>query len=121
MHENDDAAAVPDDGTWKLRLYVAGQTQNCLLAFANLKRLCEEHLAGRYQIEVVDLLQNPRLAAGDQILAVPTLVRRLPPPFKKIVGNLADREKVLVGLDLRPSSPVESHAPPPPREFDHDG
>ena len=87
---------------WELRLYVAGQTPNSLKAFANLKRICEEHLTGRYKIEVIDLLENPRLAAGDQIVAIPTLVCRLPLPIRKIVGNLADTERVLVGLDLRP-------------------
>ncbi len=89
-------------GHWELRLYVAGQTPNSLKAFANLKRICEEHLTGQYTIEVIDLLENPRLAAGDQIVAIPTLVRKLPAPIRKIVGNLADTERVLVGLDLRP-------------------
>lgn len=91
------------DGYYNLRLYVAGQTHKSITALANLKTICEEHLAGRYRIEVVDLLQQPQLAAGDQILAVPTLVRRLPEPLKKIIGNLSDRERVLVGLDLRPA------------------
>ena len=86
---------------WYLRLYVAGETPRATAALANLKKLCEEHLSGRYEIEVVDLLKNPRLAAGDQILAVPTLVRRLPPPMKKIIGDLSNEERVLVGLDLR--------------------
>ena len=80
---------------------MAGQTPRALAAFANLKRLCEEHLGGRYTIEVIDLLQNPQLAAGDQILAVPTLVRKLPEPMKKIIGELSNSERVLVGLDLR--------------------
>jgi circadian clock protein KaiB len=84
-----------------LRLYVAGQTPKCIRAFANLKRICEEYLAGRYHIEMVDLLENPQLARGDQILAVPTLVRRLPEPMKKIIGDLSNTERVLVGLDLR--------------------
>ena len=84
-----------------LRLYVAGQTRKSLAAFANLKKICEEHLEGRYKIEVIDLLENPQLAKGDQILAIPTLVRQLPPPLKKIIGDLSDTEKVLVGLDLR--------------------
>jgi len=88
-----------------LRLYVAGQTPRSIAAFANLKRICEEHLAGRYQIEVVDLIQNPQLAKGDQILAVPTLVRRLPEPVRKIIGDLSNKERVLVGLDIR--SPAE--------------
>src|SRR5579884_2882042 len=88
---------------WRLRLYVAGNTPNSIAAFANLKDLCETHLGGQYQIEVIDLLQNPQLARGDQIIAVPTLVRRLPQPVKKIIGDLSNRERVLVGLDLRPA------------------
>lgn len=84
-----------------LRLYVAGQTPRSVLALNNLKTICEEHLAGRYQIEVVDLLVDPTLARGDQILALPTLIRRLPPPVKKIIGDLTNAEHVLVGLDLR--------------------
>jgi circadian clock protein KaiB len=87
---------------WKLRLYVAGMTPRAVAAFHNLKNLCETHLTGCYDIEVVDLLANPRLAEGDQIVAVPTLVRRLPPPMKKIIGDLSNEERVLVGLDLRP-------------------
>lgn len=85
-----------------LRLYIAGQTPKCMRAFTNLKRICEEHLADRYRIEIIDLLQNPQLARGDQILAVPTLVRHLPEPVKKIIGDLSNTERVLVGLDLRP-------------------
>jgi circadian clock protein KaiB len=92
------------EGYYNLRLYVAGQTTKSITALANLKNICEEHLAGRYQIEVIDLLEHPQLAAGDQILAVPTLVRRLPEPLKRIIGNLSDMERVLVGLDLRPVS-----------------
>jgi circadian clock protein KaiB len=88
---------------WQLRLYVAGQTAKSLTAFANLKRLCEEHLAGRYTIEVVDLLQRPQLAEGDQIVAIPTLVRKLPQPVRKIIGDLSSSERVLVGLQLRPA------------------
>ena len=87
--------------TYELRLYVAGQTARSLAAFANLKRICDEHLKGQYQIEVVDLLRNPQLAKGDQILALPTLVRKLPPPVKKIIGDLSNTERVLVGLNLR--------------------
>jgi circadian clock protein KaiB len=87
---------------WELRLYVAGQTPKCLAAFANLKQLCETHLAGAYRIELVDLLQHPQLAQGDQILAIPTLVRKLPEPMKKIIGDLSNTERVLIGLDLRP-------------------
>ncbi len=86
---------------WRLRLYVAGQTPRSVTALANLKKVCEKHVTGRYKIEVLDLLTNPRLAAGDQILAIPTLVRRLPPPVKKIIGDLSNEERVLVGLDLR--------------------
>ena len=86
---------------YKLRLYVAGQTPKSLRAFANLKVLCEAHLKGRYQIEVVDLLEHPRLARGDQIVAIPTLVRKLPPPLRKIIGDLSSTERVLVGLDVR--------------------
>ena len=84
-----------------LRLYVAGQTPRSVMALSNLKTICEEHLAGRYEIEVVDLLVDPTLARGDQILALPTLIRRLPPPMKKIIGDLTSAEQVLVGLDLR--------------------
>lgn len=97
-------SVVPPVETWDLRLYVAGMTPRAVAALANLEHLCEEHLAGRYRIEVVDLLQNPRLAAGEQIVALPTLVRKLPPPVKKIIGDLSDEERVLVGLDLRPRS-----------------
>ena len=85
-----------------LRLYVAGQTPRAVRAFANLRKICEEHLAGRYSIEVIDLIENPALGRGDQILAVPTLVRQLPTPIKKIIGDLSNTERVLVGLDLRP-------------------
>ncbi len=93
----------PDEPVkWDLRLYVAGQTPRAIAALENLKRICEEHLAGQYRIEVVDLLQNPQLARGDQILAVPTLVRKLPEPVRKIIGDLSNTERVLVGLDLRP-------------------
>lgn len=87
---------------WDLHLYVAGQTPRCITAFANLKKLCEEHLEGKYRIQVVDLLENPQLAEGDQILAIPTLVRRLPTPLRKVIGDLSNTERVLVGLDLRP-------------------
>ena len=86
--------------TWHLRLYVAGQTPKSIAAFANLKKICEEHLKGQYTIEVIDLLENPRLAKGDQILAVPTLVRKLPIPIRKIIGDLSNTERVLVGLNL---------------------
>lgn len=96
------AAPAVSRGTWELRLYVAGQTPRSLTAFANLKKICEEHLSGKYRIEVIDLLKNPQLARGDQILAVPTLVRKLPVPVRKIIGDLSNTERVLVGLDLRP-------------------
>jgi circadian clock protein KaiB len=89
------------DKEWELRLYVAGQTPKSLAAFANLKKICEEHLAGEYHIEVIDLLKNPQLASGDQILAIPTLVRKLPEPIRKIIGDLSNTERVLVGLDIR--------------------
>ncbi len=97
-----NSSTSPDDEIWELRLYVAGQTPKSLTAFANLRKICEEHLAGKYQIEVIDLLENPTLARGDQILAIPTLVRKLPEPVKKIIGDLSNKERVLVGLDIRP-------------------
>jgi circadian clock protein KaiB len=86
---------------WELRLYVAGQTARSRAAFSNLKQICELHLPDRYSIEVIDLLEQPELSRGDQILAIPTLVRRLPKPMRKIIGDLSDTERVLVGLDLR--------------------
>ena len=91
------------NGHYRLRLYVAGQTPRSISAFTNLKMICEVHLQGRYELEIVDLLQKPQLARGDQILAIPTLVRRLPQPVKKIIGDLSNTERVLVGLDLRPA------------------
>ncbi|HKV93194.1 MAG TPA: circadian clock KaiB family protein [Candidatus Angelobacter sp.] len=93
----------PHKAIWELRLYVAGMTPTSIRAFENLKKLCEEHLHGAYRIQVVDLLEKPMLARGDQIIAVPTLVRRLPTPVKKIIGDLSNTERVLVGLDLRPA------------------
>jgi circadian clock protein KaiB len=93
-------SVTPDAEVWYLRLYVAGESPKSLRAFANLKRLCENHLDHPYEIEIVDLLQNPRLAQGDEILAVPTLVRRLPAPMRKIIGDLSDEDRVLVGLQL---------------------
>lgn len=95
-------STTPKSEVFLLRLYVAGQTPKSMLAFANLKKICEEHLAGRYEIEVVDLLKNPTLARGDQILAIPTLVRKLPEPVRKIIGDLSNTERVLIGLDLLP-------------------
>ena len=88
---------------WELRLYVAGNTPNSIAAFSNLKQICESHMGGRYRIEIIDLLRNPQLASGDQIIAIPTLVRRLPTPIKKIIGDLSNRERVLIGLDLKPA------------------
>ena len=96
-----DNRTMEDPGFWNLRLYVAGQTPRSLAAFANLKSLCETHLHGRYSIEVVDLMQHPQLAEGDQIIAIPTLVRKLPQPIRKIIGDLSNEEKALVGLDLK--------------------
>jgi circadian clock protein KaiB len=96
-----EAKTDATEGIWKLRLYVAGQTQKSITAFANLKKICEEHLAGKYRIEVIDLLKNPQLAKGDQIIAIPTLIKKLPEPLKKIIGDMADTERVLVGLDIR--------------------
>ena len=98
---SDAVLAPPDDPVWQLRLYVAGRTPKSVAAFVNLKRICEQHLQGRYCVEVIDLLEQPQLAKGDQIFAVPTLVRQLPPPLKKIIGDLSNEERVLVGLDLR--------------------
>jgi circadian clock protein KaiB len=97
-------AAVDAPERWNLRLYVAGQSPKSLKAFANLTRLCEEHLPGQYEIEIVDLVANPQLAAGDEIIAIPTLVRRLPSPMRKIIGDLSDQDRVLVGLQLRPGT-----------------
>jgi circadian clock protein KaiB len=98
-----DTDSVEDETMeFNLRLYVAGQTPKSLAAIANLKKICEDNLAGRYKIEVIDLVVTPQLAAGDQIVAIPTLVRRLPPPLKRMIGDLSNSEKVIVGLDLRP-------------------
>jgi circadian clock protein KaiB len=101
MAQSAEEQPAPETERFVLRLYIAGQTPKCMRAFTNLKRICDEHLANRYQIEIIDLLQNPQLARGDQILAVPTLVRQLPEPVKKIIGDLSNTERVLVGLDLR--------------------
>jgi circadian clock protein KaiB len=100
MQQTFPAQAPPDPESFVLRLYVAGQTPKCMRAFSNLKRICEQYLTNRYQIEMIDLLGNPALARGDQILAVPTLVRRMPEPVKKIIGDLSNTQRVLVGLDL---------------------
>jgi circadian clock protein KaiB len=100
--ETEEIVASDDSDKWELRLYVAGQTPKSIAAFSNLKRVCEEHLAGKYKIEVIDLIKNPQLAQGDQIVAIPTLVRKLPEPVRKIIGDLSNTERVLVGLQLRP-------------------
>jgi circadian clock protein KaiB len=97
-----------DPDFFELRLYIAGQTSRSLAALANLNRICEEHLQGRYRLEVIDLLEHPQLARGDQILALPTLVRKLPEPIRKLVGDLSDTERALVGLDLRPMRPEKA-------------
>ena len=101
-----DLLPEPADQTesWNMRLYVAGQTPKSLRALANLKQICEEHLAGKYHIEIIDLLENPQLASTDQILAIPTLIRKLPEPMRKIIGDLSNVKRVLVGLDLRLSA-----------------
>lgn len=103
----DPESAIPEQGQsedyWELRLYVAGQTAKSVAAIANLKKYCAQHLQGRYQLEVIDLLVNPQLAEGDQILAIPTLVRKVPVPIRKIIGDLSNEERVLVGLDIRPA------------------
>src|ERR1051326_2668150 len=91
-----------ENAFWNMRLYIAGQTPKSLRALANLTQICEEHLAGKYHIEIIDLLENPQLASTDQILAIPTLIRKLPEPVRKIIGDLSNVERVLVGLDLRP-------------------
>jgi circadian clock protein KaiB len=106
MSDNDSKNNPGIDGaglnSWELRLYVAGQTPKSIAAFNNLQRVCEEHLAGKYKLEVIDLIKNPQLAQGDQIVAIPTLVRKLPEPVRKIIGDLSNTERVLVGLQLRP-------------------
>ncbi len=99
--EKGDSSSTPSPEVWELRLYVAGQTSKSVTAFSNLKKICEQHIPGKYNIEVIDLLKNPTLAKGDQILAIPTVVRKLPSPIRKILGDLSNTERVLVGLDLR--------------------
>ena len=99
--EEEDSPSPETDDRWRLRLYVAGRTPKCVSAYENLQRFCEEHMAGRYEIEVVDLLENPRLAKDDQIIAIPTLVRHVPEPLRKIIGDLSDAERMLVGFDLK--------------------
>jgi circadian clock protein KaiB len=105
LSENWIGTSSPDVKAYLLRLYVAGQTPKSVLALTNLTQICEEHLQGRYEIEIIDLMEHPQLARGDQILAVPTLVRRLPEPIKKIIGDLSNTERVLVGLDLQERRP----------------
>jgi circadian clock protein KaiB len=100
MQQSHPSPADCDTDNFVLRLYVAGQTPKCMRAFSNLKRICEEYLSNRYRIEMIDLLHDPALARGDQILAVPTLVRRVPTPVRKIIGDLSNTQRVLVGLDL---------------------
>ena len=100
MNQKNESNLI-DPERWELRLYVAGQTQKSVTAFANLKKLCEEYLQGQYRIEIIDLLENPGLAKQDEIMAIPTLVRKLPQPIRQIIGDLSNREKVLMGLDIR--------------------
>jgi circadian clock protein KaiB len=109
--ESTPQGARPGGAAWNLRLYVAGQSRKSLAAIANLRRICEQYLPGQYEIEVIDLLQHPQLAQGDQILAIPTLVRKLPTPMRKIIGDLSNTERALVGLDLRsrPGASEDSH------------
>jgi circadian clock protein KaiB len=102
MDTREDIATAPTPDIWELRLYVAGQTTRSVAALANLRRYCEQYLANRYTLEVIDLLKHPQLAEGDQILAIPTLVRKVPEPIRKIIGDLSNEEKVLVGLEIRP-------------------
>jgi circadian clock protein KaiB len=99
--KNGKGKQKPSGEFWNLRLYIAGETSRSMAALENLQKVCDEHLAGKYKVEVIDLLKNPQLAAGDQIVAVPTLVRKLPPPLKRLIGDLSSVEKVVVGLDLR--------------------
>ncbi len=101
LQKDAESLADPTD-VWELRLYIAGQTVKSKAAIENLKRICEEHLPNQYKIEVVDLLENPKLARGDQIVAIPTLIRKLPDPVRRVVGDLSNTEKTLVGLQLRP-------------------
>lgn len=103
--ENQESSDNPDLEIWLFRLYVAGQTPKSIAAFANLKKLCEEYLDGQYRIEVIDLLENPKLAKQDQIFAIPTLVRKLPTPLKRIIGDLSNKEKILLGLDVEKVNP----------------
>jgi circadian clock protein KaiB len=103
LQDLKSASEPRNPGIWELRLYVAGKTSKSVAAFENLERICEEYLSGKYTIEVVDLLEHPRLARDDQIVAIPTLVRKLPEPIRKVIGDLSDVERTLVGLQLRPA------------------
>jgi circadian clock protein KaiB len=103
LSQRADRNGADQTPRWRLRLYVAGRSPKSITAFANLKKICEEYMPGEYSIEVVDLLQNPQLAAGDQIVAIPTLVRKLPQPLRKVVGDLSNTERTLIGLQLRPA------------------
>lgn len=102
--ESNMAESLESSSSWLLRLYIAGQTPKSLAAISNLHRICEEHLSGHFSIEVIDLLESPQLAEGDKIIAIPTLVRKLPEPIRKIIGDLSDTEKTLVGLQLKPKT-----------------
>ncbi len=107
--EADEVSIIPGlEKAWELRLYVAGQTQRSIEAISNLKQICEQHLPGRYHIEIIDLLITPQLAKGDKIVAIPTLVRKLPEPIRQIIGNLSNTEKVLVGLDIRSPNEIKA-------------
>jgi circadian clock protein KaiB len=111
MSDHDESRheeAVSDTDQWNLRLYVAGQTPKSIRAFDNLKKICEKYLAGRYTIEIIDLIESPQLARDDQIFAIPTLIRKLPEPLRKLIGDLSDTERILVGLDLRPANGKDS-------------
>lgn len=110
--QKKNGAAAKGVRGWELRLYVAGQTPKSQAALSNLRRICEEHVAGDYRIEVIDLLKHPQLARGDQIVAIPTLVRKIPVPLRKIIGDLSNTERVLVGLQLRPNQSSRRGATP---------
>jgi circadian clock protein KaiB len=111
--KSNGKAAANHESPMKLRLYVAGQTPKSLAAMSNLKRICADHLSGKYELEVIDLIKNPQLAQGDQILAIPTLVRNLPVPIRKIIGDLSNVDRVLVGLDLRGTEQRSGKNSPP--------
>jgi circadian clock protein KaiB len=106
--ERGNAPSAEPEPEWELRLYIAGQGARSVTAFTNLKKLCEAHLAGRYRLEVIDLLEHPQLSRNDQIIAIPTLVRSLPTPIRRVVGDLSNTERTLVGLQLRPAAPKDA-------------